>query len=288
MPSDYQRIEQALGFLTQHFRQQPRLAEVAAEIGLSEHHFQRLFSRWAGVSPKRFLQYLTAEYARTLLQNSHSVLDAAFAAGLSGGGRLHDLTLSLHAATPGELQSRGAGLSIGYGIHPTPFGDCLLATTPRGICALSFHHPTEIEAALAALRQRWAGASIEADPATTAALIAQIFANNPQQHPAPLHLLVQGTNFQLRVWEALLRLPAGCATTYGDLAERLGAPRAARAVGTAVGQNPIAYLIPCHRVIRASGVLGEYRWGALRKQALLGWEAAQREENEEERPLLRV
>ena len=277
MPSDYQRIEQALGYLTAHFRQQPRLAEVAAQVGLSEHHFQRLFSRWAGVSPKRFLQYLTAEYARNLLQNSHSVLDAAFAAGLSGGGRLHDLTVSLHAATPGELQSRGAGLRIGYGIHATPFGDCLLATTPRGICALSFHHPIEIEAALADLRQRWAGARIEADPATTAALVAQIFANNPQQHPAPLHLLVQGTNFQLRVWEALLRLPPGTATTYGDLAERIGAPRAGRAVGSAVGHNPIAYLIPCHRVIRASGVLGEYRWGALRKQALLGWEAARSE-----------
>lgn len=275
MPSDYQRIEQALGYLTEHFRQQPRLAEVAAQLGLSEHHFQRLFSRWAGVSPKRFLQYLTAEYARTLLQNSHSVLDAAFASGLSGGGRLHDLTVNLHAVTPGELQSRGAGLRIGYGIHPTPFGDCLLATTPRGICSLSFHNPTETEAALVELRQRWLGASIEPDSAATAALVAQIFPNDPELQPAPLHLLVQGTNFQLRVWDALLRLPAGTATTYGDLAARIGAPRAARAVGSAVGRNPIAYLIPCHRVIRASGVLGEYRWGSLRKQALLGWEAAQ-------------
>lgn len=275
MPSDYQRIEQALDYLTEHFREQPRLAEVAAQLGLSEHHFQRLFSRWAGVSPKRFLQYLTAEYARSLLQNSHSVLDAAFAAGLSGGGRLHDLTVNLHAVTPGELQSRGAGLRIGYGSHPTPFGDCLLAATSRGICALSFHNPTELEAALAELRQRWAGARFEADPAATAALTAQIFASNPGEQPGPLHLLVQGTNFQLRVWEALLRLPAGTATSYGDLAERIGAPRAARAVGSAVGQNPIAYLIPCHRVIRASGVLGEYRWGSLRKQALLGWEAAQ-------------
>lgn len=275
MMSDYQRIEQALGYLTQNFRQQPRLAEVSAQVGLSEHHFQRLFSRWAGVSPKRFLQYLTAEYARELLQSSHSVLDAAFAAGLSGGSRLHDLTINLHGVTPGELQSRGAGLRIGYGIHPTPFGDCLLATTPRGICALSFHRPDEVEAALSALRQRWAEASIVAEPAATAALVEQIFSGAAEPQQAPLHLLVQGTNFQLRVWEALLRLPAGTATTYGDLAERIGAPRAARAVGSAVGQNPIAYLIPCHRVIRASGVLGEYRWGALRKQALLGWEAAQ-------------
>ena len=277
MPSDYHRIEQALGYLADHFREQPRLAEVAAQLGLSEQHFQRLFSRWAGVSPKRFLQYLTAEYARTLLQSSHSVLETAFAAGLSGGGRLHDLTVTLHGVTPGELQSRGAGLRIGYGIHPTPFGDCLLATTPRGICALSFHNPTEIEAALIELRQRWAGASIEPDPTTTGTLVAQIFPKPPEQQPAPLHLLVQGSNFQLRVWEALLRLPVGTATTYGDLAERIGAPRAARAVGSAVGQNPVAYLIPCHRVIRASGVLGEYRWGALRKQALLGWEAAQTE-----------
>ncbi|MHB1400497.1 MAG: helix-turn-helix domain-containing protein, partial [Trichloromonadaceae bacterium] len=232
MPSDYQRIEQALGYLTEHFRRQPQLAEVAAQIGLSEHHFQRLFSRWAGVSPKRFLQYLTAEYARSLLQNSHSVLDAAFAAGLSGGGRLHDLTVSLHAATPGELQSGGAGLRIGYGVHTTTFGDCLLATTSRGLCALSFHNPAGIEAALAELHQRWAGASIESDPAATAALVAKIFSSTPEQPTAPLHLLVQGTNFQLRVWEALLRLPAGTATSYGDLAERIGAPRAARAVGS--------------------------------------------------------
>jgi AraC family transcriptional regulator, regulatory protein of adaptative response / methylated-DNA-[protein]-cysteine methyltransferase len=277
MPSDYQRIEQAIAYLTHHFREQPRLAEVAAEIGLSEHHFQRLFSRWAGVSPKRFLQYLTAEYARELLQSSHSVLDAAFAAGLSGSGRLHDLTLNLHGVTPGELQSRGAGLRIGYGLHPTPFGDCLLAATPRGICALAFLGADEIETVLAELRRRWAEARIEPDPAGTGALVARIFHPDTAQRAAPLHLLVQGTNFQLRVWEALLHLPAGTATTYGELAERIGAPRAARAVGTAVGQNPIAYLIPCHRVIRASGVLGEYRWGALRKQALLGWEAAQRE-----------
>lgn len=274
MPSDYQRIEQAIGYLTSHFRQQPSLAEVAAQLGLSEHHFQRLFSRWAGVSPKRFLQYLTAEYARELLQSSHSVLDAAFAAGLSGGGRLHDLAISLHAATPGELQSRGAGLCIGYGIHPTPFGHCLLATTSRGICALSFHLEGEIETALKELQRRWEGASLQPDPGATAALASQIFAADLTQPRAPLHLLVQGTNFQLRVWEALLRLPTGTAITYGDLAGRIGAPRAARAVGSAVGQNPIAYLIPCHRVIRASGVLGDYRWGALRKQAILGWEAA--------------
>lgn len=277
MPSDYQRIEQALGYLTSHFRQQPSLAEVAAELGLSEHHFQRLFSRWAGVSPKRFLQYLTAEYARELLQSSHSVLDAAFAAGLSGGGRLHDLTISLHAVTPGELQSRGSGLRIGYGVHPTPFGHCLLATTSRGICALSFHSDGAIEAALDELRQRWPEASIQPDSTATASLAERIFSADLAQGKAPLHLLVQGTNFQLRVWAALLRLPAGTATTYGDLAARIDAPRAARAVGSAVGQNPVAYLIPCHRVIRASGVLGEYRWGALRKQALLGWEAAQNE-----------
>lgn len=274
MPSDYQRIEQALDYLSRHFRQQPSLAEVAAQIGLSEHHFQRLFSRWAGVSPKRFLQYLTAEYARELLQNSHSVLDAAFAAGLSGSGRLHDLTISLQAVTPGELQSRGQGLHIGFGVHPTPFGSCLLATTPRGICALSFHGDGGIDSALAELRQRWRGAEIHPDPAGTSATLGQIFAADLARPKAPLHLLVQGTNFQLRVWEALLRLPAGTVITYGALAERIGAPRAARAVGSAVGHNPVAYLIPCHRVIRASGVLGEYRWGALRKQALLGWEAA--------------
>jgi len=276
MASDYQRIETAIQYLSEHFRLQPSLAQVAAEVGLSEYHFQRLFRRWAGVSPKRFLQFVTAEYARTMLHSSHSVFAAALAAGLSGGGRLHDLTVALHAATPGEIKSRGAGLSVRYGFHPTPFGEALVAATPRGICTLAFVRASR-EEALASLRPDWERAEILFAPAVTAPLAAAAFAPRDRTTGAPLPLHVQGTNFQIQIWRALLALPEGAVTTYGDLAAALAVPGAARAVGSAVGRNPVAYLIPCHRVIRKTGIFGEYRWGAVRKRAMLGWEAAQRE-----------
>lgn len=273
MPNDYQRIEQAIRYLNANFRRQPTLAQVAAELGLSEFHFQRLFRRWAGVSPKRFLQFLTAEHARSVLLASGSVLEAAYAAGLSGAGRLHDLTVALNAATPGEIKSRGAGLIIRYGYHPTPFGEALIAVTPRGICALVFVQES-LEEALAAVRPPWENAVFLPDPGATAPLAERIFSPGKERDGVPLALHVQGTNFQIQVWQALLCLPAGAATTYGDLAATVGAPGAARAVGSAVGHNPVAYLIPCHRVIRKTGLLGEYRWGAARKSAMLGWEAA--------------
>jgi AraC family transcriptional regulator of adaptative response/methylated-DNA-[protein]-cysteine methyltransferase len=276
MASDYQRIEEAIRYLSDNFRQQPSLAQVAARVGLSEYHFQRLFRRWAGVSPKRFLQFLTAEHARGVLQASGSVLEAAWESGLSGGGRLHDLTVALHAATPGEIKSRGAGLTIRYGFHPTPFGEALIAATTRGICALAFVQGSR-EEALATVRPQWDNADFVRDQQATAALAERIFSRREQQIGVPPALHVQGTNFQIKVWQALLCLPAGSATTYGDIAAAIGAPGAARAVGSAVGQNPVAWLIPCHRVIRKTGVLGGYRWGAVRKQAMLGWEAAQEE-----------
>lgn len=276
MTGDYQRIEQTIRYLSENFRQQPGLAQIAAQVGLSEFHFQRLFRRWAGVSPKRFLQFLTAEYARGVLQASGSVLEAAWESGLSGGGRLHDLTVALHAATPGEIKSHGAGLTIRYGFHPTPFGEALIAATNRGICALAFVQGSR-EEALESVRTPWKNAAFVLDQTGTAVLAERIFSSGKQHNGAPPALHIQGTNFQIKVWQALLCLPPGSAATYGDIAAAIGAPGAARAVGSAVGQNPVAWLIPCHRVIRKTGILGEYRWGAVRKKAMLGWEAAHEE-----------
>ena len=269
--TDYERIEQVIAYLEQHFREQPELSEIAAQVGLSEYHLQRLFRRWAGISPKRFLQYLTAEYARDRLQESRSVLDTAFEAGLSGPGRLHDLTVNVYAMTPGEVKDRGAGLTITYGFCHSPFGDCVIGMTARGVCALNFVAPGARAAALDALRAEWPGAQFAEDSRAAQALADRVFGGNGH---APISLFLKGTNFQIRVWEALLTIPPGALVTYGDVAARLGQPAATRAVGTAVGRNPVAYLIPCHRVIRGSGVVGEYRWSAARKKAIIAWEAA--------------
>lgn len=273
--TDYMRVEKAIRYIEENFRAQPELSEIAERVGLSEFHFQRLFRRWAGVSPKRFLQFLTAEHARRLLEGSSTVLDAAYDAGLSGPGRLHDLMVSLHAMTPGEVRRGGTGLTIHYGIHETTFGAAVLATTARGICALSFVGDGAGEhGALTDLRAGWPEAVLREDTARTQPLIERIFSGTPGNAAAPLPLLVRGTNFQVKVWEALLRVDLGELTTYERLAGCIGAPKAVRAVGTAVGRNPIAFLIPCHRVIRKSGAFGQYRWGPSRKQAMLGWEAA--------------
>ncbi len=274
---DYDRIAEAIGYLETHFQDQPDLATVAAHVGLSEYHFQRLFRRWAGISPKRFLQFLTAEHAQQLLRESRNTLDASHAVGLSGTSRLHDLTVNVYAMTPGEIQAEGAGLTIRYGIPATPFGDCLVATTPRGVCWLTFVEDGERDSAVAQLRDAWPEATILSDPTATAPIAERIFAREGSDQP--LTLLLSGTNFQIRVWEALLRVPLGRVTSYGDLAHAIGSPKAARAVGSAVGQNHLAYLIPCHRVIRQSGAFGNYRWGATRKKAMLGWEMAQTEED---------
>jgi AraC family transcriptional regulator of adaptative response/methylated-DNA-[protein]-cysteine methyltransferase len=276
---DYALVAQAIGYLEQHFQTQPTLEEVAAYVHVSPFHLQRVFSRWAGISPKRFLQFLTVDYTKTLLDESHSVLDAAYAAGLSGPGRLHDLFVTLEAVTPGEFKQQGAGLEIRVGSHATPFGACLLAATPRGICALTFLDDGGWEVAIEQLRLSWPAATLTPDTQTTAALAARIFdtgAEIPGPDTAPLRLLVKGTNFQVKVWSALLRIPAGAVCTYGDLARAIDQPNAARAVGSALAANAIAYLIPCHRVIRTGGLVRDYRWGATRKKAILGWEAAQR------------
>jgi len=268
---DYQRIEQAIRYLDNNFQHQPELKEVAENVGLSEYHFQRLFTRWAGISPKRFLQFLTKENAKEQLKHS-SVLIATYSVGLSSPGRLHDLFVSTEAVSPGEYKTHGSGLTIRYGFHRTPFGEALIGLTERGICHLSFVQ-TGYDVSLMSLRENWWNAYLLEDSAATGALVEPIFFQN--HNPAPLKLFVSGTNFQLKVWEALMSIPQGSLTTYEQIAVKIGQPGALRAVGTAVGQNQVAYLIPCHRVIRKMGDFGNYRWGPVRKKALLGWESAQ-------------
>ncbi len=272
LSEDYLRIEQAILYLEKHYKDQPGLEEIAANIGLSEFHLQRTFTQWAGISPKRFLQFLTKENAKKLLDQSENLLDTTLQVGLSSLGRLHDLFVTAEAMTPGEYKSRGAGLTIRYGIHPTPFGKGLIGATDRGICHLSFVQADEGDA-IDALVADWKEAKMIEDNRVTAPLVAPIFLLN-MRGQTPLHLHLRGTNFQLKVWEALLNVPTGAVTTYQRLAAQIGQPTASRAVGAAVGHNSIAVLIPCHRVIRSVGEFGSYRYGAPRKMALLGWEQA--------------
>ena len=274
MSEDYQRVEQALQFLEQNLQHQPELKEVAESVGLSEYHFQRLFTRWVGISPKRFLQFLTKERAKQMLERSGNLLEVAYQAGLSGPSRLHDLFVTCEAVTPGEFKSRGAGLDIVYGFHASPFGECLLAVTWRGVCYLAFVLQGDRLAALEGLKSSWKRARLTEDPDQTRPLVSQVFAPFWGGKTAPLNLFLKGTNFQIKVWEALLRIPPGQVVSYGDIAAHIGMPGAARAVGAAVGQNPIPVIIPCHRVIRKMGEFYNYRWGAARKKAILGWEMA--------------
>ena len=277
----YEKIAKAIAFIREHRLEQPDLAEIAAHVHLSKHHFQRLFTQWAGVSPKRFLQYLTVEYAKENIAKTESLLDLTHEVGLSSPGRLHDLFVSLEAMSPGEYKSGGAGLRIYYGIHLTPFGRCLIAKTTRGICNLYFLSDVdEPPKAIAEryLRSEWTGAELMFDLDETRELCDRIFALTTKtlnaKAEAPLAIHIKGTNFQIQVWRALLRIPFGGYVTYKGLAESIDKPTAARAVGTAVGRNPVGYLIPCHRVIRASGEMGGYRWGLDRKWAIAGWEAS--------------
>ena len=273
---DYARIEAAILYLEAHFRDQPGLDDVAREAGLSPHHFQRLFRRWAGISPKRFSQYLTLDYAKAQLEASASILDAAYDAGLSGPSRLHDLFVTYEAMSPGAFKIGGAGVDIAYGVHPSPFGPCFVGRTERGICALGFADGDggNGDAVRAEFQRRWPAARFQEDRNATAAVVARLFDRQPAAGEEPLRLAVWGTNFQLKVWEALLRIPLGRITSYHALARALGLPRGARAVGGAVAANPISYLIPCHRVIRRTGRISNYEWGPARKRVMLGWEAA--------------
>lgn len=270
---DYHRIARAIAFMHQNHLDQPDLVTVAQHIGLSEYHFQRMFTQWAGISPKRFLQYLTVEYAKSKIAETKSLLDLTSDIGLSSPGRLHDLFVNLEAMSPGEFKTGGSGLQIVYGIHDTPFGKALIATTSRGICNLRFLDGIDEQNAEQMLRNLWSNAEVIGDRQITQPLCDTIF-DRATLSRKPIALLVKGTNFQVQVWRALLRVPFAGITTYQSIAETIGNPTAARAVGNAVGNNPIAYLIPCHRVIRASGELGGYRWGLERKTAILSWEAS--------------
>ncbi len=269
---DYVLIEQAIEYLESNAQRQPDLSEIASAVGLSEFHFQRVFTRWAGISPKRFLQFVTKENAKQLLDRSENLLDATYQVGLSSLGRLHDLFVTTEAVTPGQYKSHGSGLTIRYGLHPTPFGECLIGVTERGICHLSFVQDSEGDA-IDGLVAEWQQAAMVEDYETTVPLVEPIF-DLSQRSVHPLHVHLRGTNFQIKVWEALLRIPVGEVTTYGQIASGIGQPTAPRAVGSAVGHNPIAVLIPCHRVIRKLGEFGNYRYGATRKKALLAHEFA--------------
>jgi AraC family transcriptional regulator of adaptative response/methylated-DNA-[protein]-cysteine methyltransferase len=266
MSSDYARIAEAIHFIDRSSQSQPGLEAVAHHLGLSAFHTQRLFKRWAGVSPKRLLQCLTVEHAKQLLLDSTSVLDTALEVGLSGGSRLHDHFVALEAVSPGEYQQRGAGLTIRYGFGASPFGKVLVGRTERGVCALSF--PPGREEGVEWLRDQWPGAELRSDAAAAGRITREIF-----EHGERVPLFVRGTNFQVQVWRALLAIPAGEVSTYGRIAGAIGRSRASRAVGGAVGANRVAFLIPCHRVLRELGLTGGYRWGTDRKRAMLAWES---------------
>lgn len=270
--TNYQRIAQAIDYIQLHFKSQPSLDEIARAIGLSPFHFQRLFSDWAGVSPKQFMQFLSLEYAKDLLQKAPiNLLDVAYATGLSGTGRLHDLFVKIEGMTPGEFKNGGANLCINYDFTDSPFGKLLIASTAKGICHLFFSEGEG--SALDELQRRFPNAHFQhtSDPLQQAA--QSVFQQDWRQLPqVKLHL--KGTQFQLKVWQALLSIPLGQVVSYGALARQIDKPKAARAVGTAIGSNPVAFLIPCHRVITASGAFGGYLWGETRKRAITGWEAA--------------
>lgn len=271
---DYMKIEEAIRYIETHFRAQPELAEVAGAVGVSPEYFQKIFSRWAGISPKRFLQHVTLAHAKPLLEGAASVLDTTMEVGLSSPGRLHDLFVVCEAMTPGTYKQRGTGLTIAYGLHDTPFGTALLALSDKGICELDYPPHATRDAAHATMAAKWPGAALAYDEARTKPYIDEIFApllGNPS-HRLPLSLHLKGTNFQMKVWQALLRIPQGRLVSYEDVAASVGNPRAVRAVGSAVGDNPIAYLIPCHRVLRKSGAIGGYATGTARKRAMLALE----------------
>lgn len=277
LSEDYKRVEEAIRYVEEHWREKPSLKEIAGSVNLSEFHFQRLFTRWVGISPKRFLQYLSKEKARESLEQSHNVLEAAYEAGLSGPGRLHDMFVTWEAVTPGEYKMQGLGLTIRYGFHASPFGECLIATTERGVCFLAFVEEGERQEALETLRDKWAKARLVEDPSATRHLVEGMIAGLRGQRSPRIKLVLWGTNFQIKVWEALLRVPPGSVVTYEDIAVSIGMPKASRAVGNAVAHNPIPMVIPCHRVIRKPGNFGEYRYGVARKKAMVGWEFAQKD-----------
>lgn len=273
--SDYQRIEKAINYILEQSNSQPSLEDIAAAVHLSPFHFQRLFSQWAGVTPKRFLQTLTVERAKELLAQSKPLLEVSDLVGLSSASRLHDHFVKLEAVTPGEYKTGGRGMTINYGVHETPFGKAFIALTDRGICKIAFLDKAGSAPHLTNLKAEWKHALIEEDTGATGSAIASLFDQPPlEQAKQPISLFVRGTNFQVQVWQALLQIPQGSLSTYSDVAAAVGKPKAARAAGSAIGANPVAFAIPCHRVIQQSGGIGGYHWGTTRKHAIHAWESA--------------
>lgn len=276
LAKDYQLVEQAITFVETHRQIQPGLAEIASAVNLNKFQFQKLFSRWVGISPKRFLQFLTKEHAKKLLKESRNLLDVTYESGLSSPGRLHDLFVRCEAVTPGEYKSMGRGLTVRYGVTFSPFGRCMLASTDRGICNLYFIQDSTDPHLVQMLENQWPLADLVRDDRRMDSLARKIFGFSAVTKSSPLHLFIKGTNFQIKVWEALMAIPFGAAVTYQDIADFIGMPGATRAVGTAIGKNPLPFIIPCHRVIRKIGEFGHYGGGRSRKKALIAWESARK------------
>ncbi len=274
--NDYEMVKHTLAFISENWREQPSLETLADQAGLSPTHLQRLFTRWAGLSPKAFLQAVTLDHARELLRDSASILDASYELGLSGPGRLHDLFITHEGMSPGVYKARGRGLNISYGFHDCPFGRALILITSEGLAGLAFADEGQEKAALADMCSRWPEATYAENPQATAAFAKRIFESERWKSNEPLRVVFIGSDFEIRVWETLLRIPFGKASTYSDIAAHIGKPSAARAVGTAVGKNPVSFVVPCHRVLGKSGGLCGYHWGLTRKRAILGWEAGLR------------
>ena len=273
--ADYERVRSIIAFISERWREQPSLDDVADHVGLSTTHVHHLFRRWCGLTPKAFLQALTLDGAKALLAQSASVLDATYEVGLSGPGRLHDLFVTHEAMTPGDFKAGGAGLMLRYGFHPSPFGEAILVATERGVAGIGFVDGGDRPAALADMRRRWPKAEYAEHGPGTAPLARRVFEPSTWRAEEPLRVVLIGTDFEVRVWRTLLRIPFGQATTYSEIANRIGRPSAARAVGAAVGKNPVSFVVPCHRVLGRSGALTGYHWGLTRKRAILGWEAGQ-------------
>jgi AraC family transcriptional regulator, regulatory protein of adaptative response / methylated-DNA-[protein]-cysteine methyltransferase len=273
--ADYDVVRRAIGHIRKHWREQPEIDAIAEAAGVTPTELHHLFRRWAGLTPKAFLQALTLDGARRLLRDSASVLDATYEVGLSGPGRLHDLFVTHEAMSPGEWKSGGEGLTVKFGFHPSPFGKVLIMATERGLAGVAFADPGEEPAALADMRRRWPKAAYVADETRTAPIARRIFDPKEWRADQPLRVVLIGTDWEVRVWEALLKIPMGHVATYSGIAKKVCTPAAARAVGAAVGKNPVAFVVPCHRVIGKSGDLTGYHWGITRKRAMLGWEAGQ-------------
>lgn len=272
---DYDSVRRAIAFISEHWRDQPGIEQVADAAGVTPDELHHLFRRWAGLTPKAFMQALTLDHAKALLRGSASVLDAALDSGLSGPGRLHDLFVTHEAMSPGEWKNGGAGTTLRFGFHASPFGTAIVIASERGLAGLAFADPSEEQAALADMKRRWPRATYVEDHAGTAALAQRIFDPKLWRPEQPLRVTLIGTDFEVRVWETLLKIPMGRAVSYSDIANKIRAPKASRAVGAAVGKNPVSFVVPCHRALGKNGALTGYHWGITRKQAMIGWEAGQ-------------